>query len=47
MSTIYIGKFRYTSSINSNNKFETLVWRQMKGQKLALNKGESRGNIES
>ena len=25
MSTIYIGKFRYTSMINSKHKFETLV----------------------
>ena len=28
---IYISKFRYTHMINSKNKFETLVWRLMKG----------------
>ena len=31
MNTIYVGKFRYTPMINSKNKFETLVWRLMKG----------------
>ena len=31
MNTIYIGKFRYTPMINSKYKFETLVWRLMKG----------------
>ena len=33
MNTIYIGKFRYTPMITSTQelKFETLVWRLMKG----------------
>ena len=48
MSTIYIGKFRYTSMINSTYKFETLVWRLNKRlPKLALSYGGSRGNMES
>ena len=31
MNTIYINKFRYMPMINSQIKFETLVWRLMKG----------------
>ena len=31
MNTIYIGKFRYTAMISPQIKFETLVWRLMKG----------------
>ena len=35
--------------LNSRTKFETLVWRLMKGlaRKLALSEGGCRGNIES
>ena len=31
MNTIYISKFRYTPMINSQIKFEMLVWQLMKG----------------
>ena len=34
--------FRYTPMVNSNNKFETLVWRLMKDHE-----GGTTGNIES
>ena len=33
--------------LNLRTKFETLVWRLMKGLALALSEGGSRGNIES
>ena len=39
MNIIYIGKFRYTPLINSENKFKRLVWRLMKG--LATNQTKS------
>ena len=49
MNTIYISKFCNTPMINSQIKFETLVWQLMKGlsPKLTLSEGGSRGNIES
>ena len=49
MNTIYISKFRYIPINNSKYKFEnvSVVTDEGPGQKLALSKGGSRGNIES
>ena len=49
MNTIYIGKFRYTTMITSQIKFENFsaVTDEGPSPKLAQSKGGSRENIES
>ena len=49
MNTIYIGKFRYTPMITSQNSIRNVSVTTDEGPspKLALSEGGSRGNIES
>ena len=49
MNTIYVGKFRYTPIITSQNSIRNVSVATDEGPspKLALNEGASRGNIES
>ena len=49
MNTIYIGKFRYTPMITSQNSIRNVSVATDEGpsSKLALSEGVSRGNIES
>ena len=49
MNIIYIGKFRYTPMITSQNSIRNVSVATDEGPslKLALSEGGSRGNIES